>query len=916
MGLFLIFFLISKYFLVYKTLCNVEITNLWLKNGRFDLCNSYYLSGYCLSSYIPPEIKIQVNENSLKQDISIFIRCGMVATPYLYDIKLDIPTKLEKKLFTISSYLPSCKYPSLYYNNYYLYIYIGNIEMEFTRRHFCSCDSQYVILTISCVYNFSNGAILKLIEPGKMTEFKGNINKYNNELLKCENKENNNNKVSIHSSLHNYGIIYIPSCIKENESLNYCDLQLIFNIKFPSYINIKDIYDKEKVKDLNFCIHFIEYYWKINKTIQNINLAEMIPICINLDEFIYNMINITNKKMNMTLDHLYLKNMIGNLINNKNNHEIIENNGEYLEIKKLNIMNDNNNISLKKLGILDKLENLFDEIYLEAEYLNKDNIKCKTNFCIQFLIILKNISPSKYFLFPNIIFRNKIYNNKIEYLIDFSYKINIRSLNKFIRTLSLPSLIPPYINAIPDKPLLDNKKIYIKIGEPFYLIIPRISTNLLAINSYRLILYISNKEILELMKNKDTTLKIESIRYIGKYPNKFKLYNKNCDLNSCSNYKTILVNSYKNSSEIYGIIGRFNIPMDILLLNLPIIYMIKISLRTPSFISNYKNISVIVNNELLFNNCNPNTCSGHGDCKIIEYNGNFDIFCLCYPGWGGLYCSNQYLSYYIITSYAIALIGTNFVAIPTIILCLYKQNFLGAFITFSAGLLSSIFHASDVGLIKDLNYVLLKGDLIAAQIMICYIFILLCKFGSKISNIIILYYNTLILLLTIYSTRILVTIIPIIMSTSLYTICIIYWTITKYKAEKKLTKEIVSKSQDFEKITNTDNNKVANEEIIFNKNKTSFNLTFIRNSDKKTKFINWFKYIKNNIISFYKSFIITLNEKYHRPIFIGIGFIIAFAGCISWLLETVDTYWIWHSLWHICAFAASFLIIYGYGNSS
>ncbi|EEA04724.1 uncharacterized protein CMU_037890 [Cryptosporidium muris RN66] len=913
MGILSTIFLISTYFLAYRVLFSVEVTNIWLKNGHFDLCSSYYLSGYCLSSHIPPKIKIQVDGNSLKQDISILIRCDMVATPYLYDMKLDIPMKLERQPFTISSYLPSCKHTSLYYNNYYLYIYIGNMEVEFTRRHFCPCDSQYVILTISCVYDFTNGVILKLIEPRKVTEFKGNINKYDNEILKYESREYENNKISIYSSLHNYGIIYIPSCIKENESLN-CDLQLIFNIKFPNYMNINDIYDKEKVKDLNFCINLMEYYWKINK-IQNISLAEMIPICINLDEFIYSMMNITNKRVNITLDHLYLENMIGKLIN-KNNNEIIENNGEHLKVKKLN-MTGNNDISFKKLGILDKLENLFDEIYLEAEYLNKDNMKCKTNFCIQFLIILRNISPSRYFLFPNIIFRNKSYNNEIKYLIDFSYEINTRSLSKSIRTLSLPSLIPTHINTIPDEPLSDNKNIYINIGEPFYLVIPRISTNLLAINSYRLTLYISNKQILGLMKNKNTTLKIESIRYIGKYPDKFKLYNRNCDLNSCSDYNTILVSSYKNSSEIYGVIGRFNVPVDILLLNLPIIYMIRISLMTLSFISNYKNISAIVNNKVLFSNCNFNTCSGHGDCKVIEYNGSIDIFCSCYPGWGGLYCSNQYLSYYIIISYSVALIGTNIVAIPTIILCLYQQKFLGAFIAFSAGLLSSVFHASDIGLIKDVNYILLKGDLIAAQIMICYIFILLCKFNSKITNAIILYNNVSILLLIIYSTRILTTIIPITISISLYTICIIYWTITKYKTEKKLTKEVVFKSQDFEKIINTDN-EVANEEIICSKHKTSFNLIFIRNSDKKTKtkFINRFKYIKNNIITFYKSFIIILNEKYHRPIFIGIGFIVAFTGCISWLLETVDTYWIWHSLWHICSFAASFLIIYGCGDSS
>ncbi|KAJ6851463.1 uncharacterized protein M6B38_259140 [Iris pallida] len=52
----------------------------------------------------------------------------------------------------------------------------------------------------------------------------------------------------------------------------------------------------------------------------------------------------------------------------------------------------------------------------------------------------------------------------------------------------------------------------------------------------------------------------------------------------------------------------------------------------------------------------------------------------------------------------------------------------------------------------------------------------------------------------------------------------------------------------------------------------------------------------------------TLRERFRWP-FLSLGFVgLAFAGT-SWKLETNETYWIWHSLWHISMYTCSFFFL-------
>ncbi|OII75497.1 uncharacterized protein cubi_02018 [Cryptosporidium ubiquitum] len=931
----------------------------WMPTKKLYLCDNYHFSVTTPNSYIYPKLEIKIIESTLTQGFTIFLRCGNLATPYNYDTRIDIPSGISKGSI-LDRKLPLCNFPLLDNNAYNIDIYIGDVDIEFTRRHYCPCSSQYVILSIGCLVEYNNNEIITL-SPSSEYSLTGPINNKEKKEESTDSIINSNNL-----PLNNLKIFSTPVCVLENDFVTICNAVLQFSIQIGEMNVNKQNKGNDSMNNVshNFCIYLSPYYWNdelldtINK---NNRLTDRGYLLDRKENYSSGMINNNNKKSlasipaidkhltsslspNICID--LKKDLSDNLIKNENLPPQLRSNIDSITIKVF--ANDGNKLTD-----------------------NEDPKMIKVHF------ILNNIKPSKYFIYP-FIFQ---YNTRSNIDLEMSENSNIDSFNmKFFYDLNYTQLtgdpfivkwLPTKINPnyrlenIPKVIESENLDINVKLNEPFYIVIPKTITNILSFDSNNLFLYISN-ELLYLFNKYNSSLIIDYVGLLGRYP----LYNEN-------NYN--LIKDYElKETKIFNIASKpklidnsllqiANISIPLLTINNNLPFTFKMSINTDIKSTEnipIKSINIRMKHQIIPTTCKESTCSGHGDCSLIEYSNNINIYCSCYPGWGGFYCSYPYLSSQSILAYPITLVGTNFVAIPTICVCIFKKKWLVAFLAFIAGLVSSIFHAAEVGLLVDHEDILLKGDLISAQLIISFVFILLCRFNYKIEISLLISQILILIILTLLTSRLITTVIPLINCFTILFSRIIYWYNTTKLYSEKIPTEFSPPNLEIScaipiELTNTSNTPTylisKSEKNSNNKEMNSHpvnpstpvsncieNCKGIQNSHSNAQFDiskvndiislhniaqnsnpihnlnstirnanNFIIRLQYSIINAYKKLIFIFDREYYSPRHILIGFIMGGIGCITWFLETVDTYWFFHSIWHIMAFLASTFIVHG-----
>ncbi|KAL3128236.1 hypothetical protein CHM_5g4230 [Cryptosporidium hominis] len=904
----------------------------WMPTKKLYLCDNYHFSVTTPNSFIYPELEIKIIESTLTQGFTIFLRCGNLATPYNYDTRIDIPSGINKGAI-FGRKLPLCNFPLLDNNAYNIDIYIGDVDIEFTRRHYCPCSSQYVILSIGCLVEYNNNEIMTL-SPSSEYSLTGPINNKKDNIKDSGKSMINSNNLP----LNNLKIFSTPVCILENDFVTICNAVLQFSIQIGEIDNNRKDMNNELIDNIshNFCIYLSPYYWndelldKINKNNQltldkkgnNSNIKDSLASIPLINDHLNSPFS-----PNICID---LKNELSdNLIKNENLPPQLRSNVDSISMKLVrNDSGDNNKNDPKMI---------------------------KVN------LILNNIKPSKYFIYP-FLFQ---YNTRSNIDMGISENSNINSFNmKFFYDLNYTQLTgdpfivkwlttrvdPNYkLETMPRMIESENLDMNVKLNEPFYIVIPKAKTNILSFESNNLFLYISN-ELLYLFDRYNCSLIIDYIGLLGRFP----VYNEN-DYNLIKDYELKETKIFNTASEPKIIdnsiikVANISIPLSTINNNLPFAFKmnIKTDIKSTENIP-IKSINIRLKHQMIPKMCKASTCSGHGDCSLVEYSGNINIYCSCYPGWGGFYCSYPYLSSQSILAYPITLVGTNFVAIPTILVCIFKKKWLVAFLAFIAGLISSIFHAAEVGLLVDHEDMLLKGDLISAQLIISFVFILLCRFNYKVEISLLFAQIIVLVLLTLLTSRLVTTVIPLMNCFTIILSRIIYWyNTTKLYSEKipsnisctipiELTNTLNTPSNLISKNNNNSNNSEELKESPQNSSNcinackdcqkdssaSQFNIASVddiaqnpnsgRNLNSTVRNANhFFARLQYSIINGYKKLIFIFDREYYSPRHILIGFIMGTIGCITWFLETVDTYWFFHSIWHIMAFLASTFIIHG-----
>ncbi|POM85105.1 Protein of unknown function (DUF3522) family protein [Cryptosporidium meleagridis] len=904
----------------------------WMSAKKLYLCDNYHFSVKTPNSFIYPELEINIFESTLTQGFTIFLRCGNFATPYNYDTRVDIPSGINKGTI-FGRKLPLCNFPLLENNAYNIDIYIGDVDIEFTRRHYCPCSSQYVVLSIGCLVKYNNNEIVTL-SPSSEYSLTGPIsNKKENIKDSGKSMIDGNNL-----PLNNLKIFSTPVCILENDFVTVCNAVLQFSIQIGEMSNNGKDKNNELIDNIshNFCIYLSPYY---------------------LNEELLNKVN--KKNSQLTFD---IKEKNSNIKDSLASIPLINDhlNSPFSPNICIDLKNELSDSLIKNENLPPQLRSNIDSISVKLVGSESGDNKSDPKM-IKVDLVLNNIKPSKYVIYP-FIFQ---YNTRSNIDVGISENSNINSFNmKFFYDLNYmqlredPFIVkwlrtrvdPSYkLETMPRMIESENLDMNVKLNEPFYVVIPKTKTNILSFESNNLFLYISN-ELLYLFDRYNCSLIINYIGLLGRFP----VYNEN-NYNLIKDYELKETKIFNTASEPKIIdnsvikIADISIPLKTMNNDFPFAFMMNIrtDIKSSENIP-IRSINIRLKHRMIPEMCKASTCSGHGDCSLIEYSGNIDIYCSCYPGWGGFYCSYPYLSSQSILAYPITLVGTNFVAIPTILVCIFKKKWLVAFLAFIAGLISSIFHAAEVGLLVDHEDILLKGDLISAQLIISFVFILLCRFNYKVEISLLFAQIVVLILLTLLTSRLVTTVIPLMNCFIIIVSRIVYWySITKLYNEKipsniscTIPIELTNTLNTPTNLISKDNDSLKNSEELKgspqnssncisnckdcqkNSPESQFNISKVgdiaqnpsspRSLNSTVRNANhFFTRLHYSIINGYKKLIFIFDREYYSPRHIFIGFIMGTIGCITWFLETVDTYWFFHSIWHIMAFLASTFIIHG-----
>ncbi|XP_054782819.1 uncharacterized protein LOC129290138 isoform X1 [Prosopis cineraria] len=261
----------------------------------------------------------------------------------------------------------------------------------------------------------------------------------------------------------------------------------------------------------------------------------------------------------------------------------------------------------------------------------------------------------------------------------------------------------------------------------------------------------------------------------------------------------------------------------------------------------------------------PKRCSSHGDCKF-----SFDAsgltsysFCSCDRNHGGFDCSIELVSHRGHVRESIFLIASNAAAIFPAYWALRQKAFAEWILFTSSGISSALYHACDVGTWCALNYNVLQFmDFWLSFMAVVSTFVYLATIDEVFKRAI--HAAVAILTALMAATKATrssnIVLVIVIGGVGL----LIGWLI-----------EISSKYRSL-----------------------SFSIGFSLNS------INSLEIIKQRLYNLMK----TLLRRF-RWGFLLAGFVALSMAGISWKLETSQTYWFWHSMWHITIYASSFLFL-------
>ncbi|GMY23698.1 transmembrane protein 8b [Fagus crenata] len=261
----------------------------------------------------------------------------------------------------------------------------------------------------------------------------------------------------------------------------------------------------------------------------------------------------------------------------------------------------------------------------------------------------------------------------------------------------------------------------------------------------------------------------------------------------------------------------------------------------------------------------PKRCSSHGDCRLaFDASGLTSYsFCSCDRRHGGFDCSIEIISHQGHIWQSICLIASNAAAVLPAFWAL-RQKALAEWVVFTAsGISSGLYHACDVGTWCPLTFNVLQFmDFWLSFMAVVSTFVYLAQIDEVYKRAI----HTAVAILTALMAATKATrssnIVLVIAIGALG--LLIGWLI-----------EISTKYRSF-----------------------SFPIAFSFNMFDRWQALK--VWLRNLIKTFFKRF---------RWVFLLAGFTILAFAAISWKLETSESYWIWHSVWHVTIYTSSFFFL-------
>ncbi|KAL8136394.1 hypothetical protein V2J09_002395 [Rumex salicifolius] len=262
----------------------------------------------------------------------------------------------------------------------------------------------------------------------------------------------------------------------------------------------------------------------------------------------------------------------------------------------------------------------------------------------------------------------------------------------------------------------------------------------------------------------------------------------------------------------------------------------------------------------------PNDCSSpHGSCKNLMDESGFTVYsyCSCDGTHGGFDCSTETVSHKGLVWQSICLIASNAAAILPAYYALRQKSYAEWVIYTCSGISSGLYHACDVGTWCVLNFHVLQFmDFWLSFMAVVSTFVHMAAIddGSKR---------------------------------------------TIHAAVSILTAMLAVNGP----------TRSSNIVIVFAIGSTGLLIGWLIELSSKYKSMPLSKFCNFKMFHGREPFLHSLGnmlrslQKYFRWGFIIAGLLAFAMAAVSWTLETTQSYWIWHSLWHISIYTCSFLFL-------
>lgn len=262
----------------------------------------------------------------------------------------------------------------------------------------------------------------------------------------------------------------------------------------------------------------------------------------------------------------------------------------------------------------------------------------------------------------------------------------------------------------------------------------------------------------------------------------------------------------------------------------------------------------------------PKKCSSNGQCHYStdESGSSFFSYCVCDRDHGGFDCSNVLVSRKGHIWQSIFLISSNAAAILPAFWTLRQKAFAEWVLFTSSGISSGLYHACDVGTWCVLSFRVLQFMdfwLSFMAVISTFIYMATISETSKRAIHTVVAIVTALLAVTGATRSANIVLVVIIGTVGLF----VGWLL----------------------------------EFL-----TSYQFTFHT--------VDWNLYVTDswrNIRRWFRNLVSTLNKRFHWPLVI-LGFAALAFAATCWKLENHQSYWVWHSMWHISIYTSSFLFLW------